>query len=330
MAGGLFALLDDVAALARLAAASTDDVAAAATKASAKAVGVVVDDTAVTPRYVHGLAAERELPIIKKIAIGSLRNKLLIILPVALILSQFLPIAVTILLMLGGAYLSFEGAEKVWHAIKHRGESHEVRSDDDHNAATFDDGEAANNVNEDEVVSGAVRTDLILSSEIMVIALKSVTDQPFITRAIILVIVAFIITLLVYGVVALIVKMDDAGLRLIESGRSGSVKLGHALVNAMPKLMSVLSTVGVVAMMWVGGHILLVGMDELGFSAPYHFVHEIEHHITEATGPVGSVLGWLFNTLCSAIFGFIVGSLVYVVVERFAAMRGGAKPAASH
>ena len=323
MAGGLFALLDDIAALARLAAASTDDVAAAATKASAKAVGVVVDDTAVTPRYVQGLAAERELPIIKKIAIGSLRNKLLIILPVAMLLSQFLPLAVTLLLMLGGAYLSFEGAEKVWHAIKHRGESHAVGSDDDHNPATFDDGESANNVNEDEVVRGAVRTDLILSSEIMVIALKSVAHEPFISRALILVIVAILITVLVYGIVALIVKMDDLGLRMIESGRPGSVKFGHRLVNAMPKVMSVLSTVGVVAMMWVGGHILLVGLDELGFHAPYHFVHSIEHHIVEATGAFGSTLGWLFNTLCSAIFGLIVGSLIVPIVSAIHRIRGG-------
>lgn len=315
MAGGLFALLDDVAALARLAAASTDDVAAAASKASAKAVGVVVDDTAVTPRYVHGLAAERELPIIKKIAIGSLRNKLLIILPIAMLLSQFLPIAVTVLLMLGGAFLSFEGAEKIWHALKHRGETHEVGSDDDGNPETFDDGEAANNVDENQVVSGAIRTDLILSSEIMVIALKSVTDQPFVTRAIILIVVAILITVLVYGVVALIVKMDDVGLRMIESGRPGSVKMGHALVNAMPKLMSALSIIGVVAMMWVGGHILLVGLDELGFSAPYHFVHNIEHHIVEATGALGSTLGWLFNTFCSAVFGFLIGSLIVPIVE---------------
>ena len=322
MAGGLFALLDDVAALARLAAASTDDVAAAASKASAKAVGVVVDDTAVTPRYVHGLAAERELPIIKKIALGSLRNKLFIILPVALVLSQFLPLAVTILLMLGGAFLSFEGAEKVWHALRHRGESHEVGSDDDGNPETFDDGESANNVNEDEVVKGAIRTDLILSSEIMVIALKSVTDQPLVARAIILVIVAFAITALVYGVVALIVKMDDAGLKMIETGKPGAAKFGRFLVDAMPKLMSLLSTVGVVAMMWVGGHILLVGLDELGFSVPYHFVHGIEHHITEAAGALGSTLGWLFNTLCSAIFGLLVGSLIVPLASAIHKARG--------
>lgn len=327
MSGGLFALLDDVAALARLAAASTDDVAAAASKASAKAVGVVVDDTAVTPRYVHGLAAERELPIIKRIAMGSLRNKLFIILPVAMILSQFLPIAVTMLLMAGGAFLSFEGAEKVWHGLRHRGEPQAVGSDDDRDPEAFDGGEAANDIDEDAVVSGAIRTDLILSAEIMVIALKSVTEEPFIARAIILIIVALLITALVYGVVALIVKMDDAGLKMIETGKPGPAKFGQMLVNAMPKLMSALSTVGVVAMMWVGGHILLVGLDELGFSAPYHFVHDLEHHITETTGGAGATLAWLFNTFCSALFGLLVGSLIVPIVLAIQKARGSSAEA---
>lgn len=318
MAGGLFALLDDVAALARLAAASTDDVAAAAGRASAKAAGVVIDDTAVTPRYVQGLAAERELPIIKRIAIGSLRNKLLFILPIALVLSEFLPIAVTILLMLGGTYLCFEGAEKIIHALKHRREH-------GHESAAEREGEdvATEKVDEDEVVSGAVRTDFILSGEIMVIALKSVTHEPLVSRAIILAAVAVLITVLVYGFVALIVKMDDVGLSLIDSGKSE--KFGRFLVNLMPKVMAFLSTVGVVAMLWVGGHILLVGTDELGFHPLYSAVHHVEESAHEATGTLGGVLGWLTNTVASGIFGLIVGTIVALIVTPILAARAKSK-----
>lgn len=318
MAGGLFALLDDVAALARLAAASTDDVAAAAGRASAKAAGVVIDDTAVTPRYVQGLAAERELPIIKRIAIGSLRNKLLFILPIALVLSEFLPIAVTILLMLGGTYLCFEGAEKIIHALKHRREhGHESAVERE------DEDVATEKIDEDEVVSGAVRTDFILSGEIMVIALKSVTDQPLVSRAIILAVVAVLITVLVYGFVALIVKMDDVGLSLIEGGKSE--KFGRFLVNLMPKVMAFLSTVGVVAMLWVGGHILLVGTDELGFHPLYSAVHHVEEAVHGATGALGGVLGWLTNTVASGIFGLIVGTIVALIVTPILAARAKSK-----
>src|SRR6476661_8803139 len=194
MAGGLFALLDDVAALARLAAASVDDVGAAAGRATTKAAGVVVDDTAVTPQYVHGVTADRELPMIKRITIGSLRNKLLIILPVALLLSQFLPVLLTPILMLGGAYLCFEGAEKVWGRL---------RGHDDHAKPVGELGPDA----EKEMVAGAIRTDLILSAEIMVIALNGVASEPFVSRLLILVVVAVLITVAVYGVVAVIVKL---------------------------------------------------------------------------------------------------------------------------
>src|SRR5690242_11357331 len=214
MAGGLVALLDDIAALVKLAAASVDDVGAAATKASIKATGVVVDDTAVTPRYVQGLAPERELPIIRKIALGSLRNKLLVILPVIMVLSQFLPWLLTPILMVGGAYLAYEGAEKVWEIISgHREEQ----------AGTGE-------VDEDAVVSGAVRTDFILSAEIMVIALNEVDSEPFLSRLVVLAIVAVLITVLVYGVVGLIVKMDDVGLSLAKRESGTSQRVGHALV----------------------------------------------------------------------------------------------------
>jgi len=303
MAGGLFALFDDVATLARLAAASVDDVGAAAGRASVKAAGVVVDDTAVTPQYVHGVAAERELPIIKKIAIGSLRNKLLFILPAALLLSQFLPWLLTPILMLGGTYLCYEGAEKVWERIS--GQDH----GDGHTASEHgEDAEAT-------MVSGAIRTDFILSAEIMVIALNEVADESFLPRAIILVVVAIGITLLVYGVVGLIVKMDDVGLSLSQRASAVSQKVGHGLVRAMPVLLSVISTLGVAAMLWVGGHILLVGVDDLGWHAPYDLVHHLEEDVHHAVEGIGAVLGWLVNTAASAVIGLVVGAVVVVAMH---------------
>jgi predicted DNA repair protein MutK len=301
MAAGLAALLDDVAVLARAAAASIDDVGAAAAKASAKAAGVVVDDTAVTPQYVHGLAAERELPIIWRIAKGSLRNKLLILLPVVMLLSQFLPVLLTPLLMIGGAYLSYEGAEKLWE---------KVSGHDEHGAAA-----GKEFIDEDTVVSGAVRTDFILSAEIMVIALNEVLDQGFVSRAIILAVVAVGITILVYGVVGLIVKMDDAGLSLSQRPGKGVARLGRGLVTAMPRLLTVLSVVGTVAMLWVGGHILLVGTDELGLSVFYDVVHHLEEAAHDATGALGGVVGWLVNTLGSALLGLVVGAVLVLVMS---------------
>jgi uncharacterized protein len=301
MSAGLFGLLDDVATLARLAAASVDDVGAAAGRASAKAAGVVVDDTAVTPQYVHGVAAERELPIIRKIAVGSLRNKLLIITPAALLLSQFLPWLLTPILMVGGTYLCYEGAEKVWGRI--RGHEHEA-------LATESGAEA-----EKALVSGAVRTDFILSAEIMVIALNEVADEAFVPRAIILVIVAIAITILVYGVVGLIVKMDDVGLLLAGRSSTSAQKVGRGLVHAMPRLLSVISVVGIAAMLWVGGHILLNGIDELGWHAPYDAVHHLEDEVHHAVEGVGAALAWLVNTAASAVIGLVVGFAVLAVMN---------------
>jgi uncharacterized protein len=301
LAGGLVALLDDVAVLARAAAASVDDIGAAAAKASAKAAGVVVDDTAVTPQYVHGLAAARELPIIRRIAVGSLRNKLLIILPAILLLSQFLPWLLTPILMLGGCYLCYEGAEKVWHRIS----GHH----DDHAA-----GEAAL-PDENTIVSGAVRTDFILSAEIMVISLNEVAAEAFLPRAIILVVVALGITVLVYGVVGLIVKMDDVGLYLSERPGRGAARLGRGLVKGMPKLLTALTVIGTAAMLWVGGHILLVGTDELGLHALYGAVHHLEEVAHEAAGALGGVVAWLVNTLASAVLGLIVGAVIVLVMN---------------
>jgi uncharacterized protein len=312
VAGGLVALFDDVAVLARAAAASVDDIGAAAGRASVKAAGVVVDDTAVTPQYVHGLAAERELPIIRRIAFGSLRNKLLIILPAILLLSQFLPWLLTPILMLGGAYLCYEGAEKVWHKIR---PGHE-----DHGASE----EAL--PDEKTIVSGAVRTDFILSAEIMVISLNEVADQAFLPRAIILVVVALGITVLVYGVVGLIVKMDDVGLHLSERPSKGVARLGRGLVKGMPKLLTALTVIGTAAMLWVGGHILLVGTDELGLHFLYGAVHHLEEAAHEATGALGSVVGWLVNTFASALLGLVVGAAI-VLVMSLTVHRRKARPA---
>jgi predicted DNA repair protein MutK len=302
MSAGLFALLDDVAVLARLAAASIDDIGAAAGRATVKAAGVVVDDTAVTPQYVHGLAAERELPIIRRIAIGSLRNKLLFILPAALLLSQFLPQLLTPILMLGATYLCFEGAEKVWGRI---------RGHDDHAAPVAAAGEDA----EKFMVTGAIRTDFILSAEIMVIALNEVADQSFWPRLIILAVVAVVITVAVYGVVAGIVKMDDIGLALAQRSSKFAQRIGRGLVAFMPKLLAALALIGTVAMLWVGGHILLVGTDTLGWHAPYGLVHHAEEAVHHAVAGVGGVLAWLVNTAASAVIGLVVGAVVVAVVH---------------
>nr|WP_255426283.1 DUF808 domain-containing protein [Pseudonocardia sp. C8] len=307
-------MLDDVAALVRLTATSLDDIAGAAGRAGTKAAGVVVDDAAVTPRYVHGLKPERELSIIWRIAKGSLRNKLLIILPVALLLSQFAPWLLTPILMLGGIYLCYEGAEKIWEKLA----GHEPAPEEqDEHAAT----EPAEH--EKTVVAGAVRTDFILSAEIMVIALNEVASQGFVPRALILALVAVAITVLVYGVVALIVKMDDLGLALAARGTGAVSTVGRGLVRAMPIVLTTLSVVGIAAMLWVGGHILLVGIDELGFHPPYAFVHHLEVLVHDATGALGGFLGWLTNTVGSAILGIVVGALVVALMHLIPKRRKG-------
>jgi predicted DNA repair protein MutK len=302
MSAGLFGLLDDVAALARMAAASIDDIGAAAGRATAKAAGVVIDDTAVTPQYVHGITADRELPMIKRIAIGSLRNKLVFILPAALLLSEFVPWIVTPILMLGATYLCYEGAEKVfgWFGAH-----------DAHAAPTVLAGADA----EKQMTSAAIRTDFILSAEIMVIALNEVAGERFFSRFGILVVVALVITAAVYGVVALIVKMDDIGLSLAQRSSEFTQKVGRGLVAGMPKLLSALSTIGTVAMLWVGGHILLQGTDTLGWHPPYGFVHHLEELVHHAVPAVGGVLGWVVNTLASAIIGLVVGSVIVAVMH---------------
>lgn len=297
MAGGLVALLDDIAALAKLAAASLDDVGAAAGRAGVKAAGVVIDDTAVTPRYVVGLTPDRELPIIGKIALGSIANKLVVILPLALLLSAFAPWALTPILMLGGAYLSFEAAEKILEALLGEHPAHEV--------AEITDAKAL----EKRQVLGAIRTDLILSAEIMVIALAQLPgDMAFVTRAGALVLVAFAITIGVYGVVALIVKMDDIGLHLSRGeGKGALAGFGRGLVQAMPVLLTALSHIGVGAMAWVGGGILLHGLQEFGFGTVPHALHQWSETAGAATGALGGIVAWLVTALGSAVAGLVVG-----------------------
>ncbi|MBY4572732.1 ABC transporter [Gordonia paraffinivorans] len=302
MAGGLVALLDDIATLTRAAAASLDDIGAAAGKASVKAAGVVVDDTAVTPRYVDGFTPDRELPIVRKIAFGSIRNKLLIILPIAMVLSEFLPDALPYLLIAGGLFLSYEGAEKVWEAIT----DHHEESGPERGGPEF----------EKTMVRGAIRTDLILSAEIMVISLSSVEDEPFWTRLAVLIIVAFFITALVYGVVALIVKMDDVGLALARRESGFSQTVGRGLVSAMPKIMAVLTVVGIAAMLWVGGHILIANVGEAGFHWPADQLHHLEHWFAELVhGGFGGFLSWTAGTVVSALVGLGVGAILVALLH---------------
>ncbi|MGU3501996.1 DUF808 domain-containing protein [Mycobacterium sp. C31M] len=314
MSAGLFGLLDDVAALARLAAASVDDIGAAAGKATAKAAGVVIDDTAVTPQYVQGISASRELPMIKRIAIGSLRNKLVFILPAALLLSIFAPWALPYLLMAGATFLCFEGAEKVWGWISGK---------DAHAAPAAVEGEDA----EKTMTAGAIRTDFILSAEIMVIALNEVAEQTFWMRLASLIVVAIVITAAVYGVVALIVKMDDAGLALAQRSSAFAQKVGRGLVAAMPKVLSSLSIIGTVAMLWVGGHILLAQSYEAGLRPPYDLVHDAEHWVSHAVGFAEGGVAWLVNTGISAIVGLVIGAVVATIVH-FLPL--GKKKAAAH
>lgn len=308
MAGGLAALLDDVAMIAK-----------AASAASTKAVGVVVDDTAVTPQYVRGFAPARELPIIWRISKGSLLNKAILIV-LLLLLDHFLPQALTPLLMLGGLYLSFEGAEKIWEMLAgHQGRSHGGEPD-----VPVVEQEP---INEDTMVRSAIITDFVLSAEIMVISLNALNADaagghlPLWEKALALVFVALLITSLVYGVVALIVKMDDIGLAMSHRDNESTKRLGKALVGAMPKLLSVLSAVGVVAMMWVGGHILLAGADTLGWHAPYGFAHHLSESVRHVAG-IGGALAWLVGTILSAIAAFGVGSILVGVVHLFGLVIG--------
>ena len=310
MPGGLAALLDDISAIAKLTAASVDDIGFAAGRAGAKAAGVVVDDTAVTPRYVTGFTPDRELPIIWRIAKGSLRNKLLVILPVALLLSALLPWAITPLLMLGGAYLCFEGAEKVWHALA--GEEHSLA-------------EVAAELNslehERHMTSGAIRTDFILSAEIMAIALAEVATEPFPMRAGILAVVAVAITLGVYGAVGLIVKMDDIGLHLAQRRDPGSRALGRGLVHAMPKVMAALSVIGIAAMIWVGGGIIVHGLAVFGLDGIEHAIHDVAVAAGHAVPAIEGIVEWVITAAGAGLVGLSIGAGIAFAYKLAARLR---------
>jgi predicted DNA repair protein MutK len=298
MPGGLAALLDDVATITKLAAASIDDIGAAAGRAGVKAAGVVVDDAAVTPRYVTGFTPDRELPIIWRIARGSLFNKLVIITPVILALSVLLPWAITPILMLGGAFLCYEGAEKIIHALTHKetlDEQAQELIDPDH---------------EEKMVKGAIRTDFILSGEIMVIALNEVAQDTFWLRAMTLVVVGFAITIAVYGVVGLIVKMDDIGLNLARRGNGFSRAIGRGLVLAMPKLLAALAIIGTAAMLWVGGQIVLHGMHEYHFTPLPEWVHNAAHSLADRAGSLSGLVDWSANAAMAGVFGLVLGSVI--------------------
>jgi hypothetical protein len=298
MASGLVALLDDVAAIAKLAAASLDDVAGAAGKAGSKAVGVVVDDAAVTPGYAMGFTPERELPIVWKIALGSLRNKFLFLLPGALALSAFAPWAVTPLLMLGGSYLCYEASEKIAEAFG------------GHHAAQ-DTGELALSSAELEKqkVEGAVRTDLILSAEIMAIALAEVAGRPLAVQAGALAVVGLALTVGVYGVVGLIVKMDDIGLHLARRRNRAMAALGRGLVRGMPVVMDTLAKVGTAAMLWVGGGILVHGLEHFGLMAVPHVVEGLAAWAAGVPG-VGALTGWAATAAAFGVVGLAVGGVL--------------------
>ncbi|MBY6128933.1 DUF808 domain-containing protein [Qipengyuania aquimaris] len=312
MPSGLVALLDDVSIIARTAAASIDDVAAAAGRAGSKTAGVVIDDAAVTPSYVTGLSPARELPIIWAITMGSFKNKLLILLPGALLLSEFLPGAIIFILMLGGAFLSYEGAEKVMEKLG--GAKH---------------GKTVDDVIEDPVkfekerINGAIRTDLILSAEIMAIVLNEISSEPIAAtvwgRGLTLALVAIGVTVAVYGSVALIVKMDDVGLHLTKKASSTAKMVGRFLLKAMPKLLATLSFVGTIAMLWVGGGIIVHGTHEIGFDLFYDIAHGAEYAVKAATGALSGLLGWLTYAAISALIalglGFVIAFLLHNVLK---------------
>jgi uncharacterized protein len=300
MSGGLLALLDDVAAIAKVAAASLDDIGTQAVKAGAKATGIVIDDAAVTPRYVVGFAADRELPIIGKIALGSLINKLVYLLPGGLLLNFIAPWAITPLLMLGGVYLCFEGYEKIHSLFLPHGETHdEVASGSVVSAKAL----------EDEKISSAIRTDMILSAEIMALTLADVSKSPFGMQLAILAAVGIGITALVYGVVALIVKADDAGLALVRRNRAGSREIGRVLVTGMPVLLKWLSLIGTAAMLWVGGGIIIHGLAGYGWHGIEHIIHDIA---TLASAPLGMFTGfvnWFVSAVLAGLFGVMIGCI---------------------
>jgi len=296
MASGLFALLDDISALVKASAASLDDAPALVAKTTGKVSGIVIDDTAVTPKYVVGLDPSRELSIIFRIAKKSLINKLLILSPAALVLGYFAPWAITPILMFGGAYLCFEGYEKVHQLFsKH----HDTPQESEAVIAITPE------QLEEERVTGAVRTDIILSAEIIAIAYSQVAHQALLNQIVVMLAVAVFITVAVYGFVGLIVKADDIGVHFAQDRFNPAVqKFGRGIVKSMPHLLRYLSYIGTAAMLWVGAEIIAHGIP---FTA--HLLHDLE--IALAHLPI---LAWLSKALACAIGGLMIGFIVEKIV----------------
>jgi predicted DNA repair protein MutK len=305
---GLLALLDDVAGIAKVAAANVDDIATQALKASSKAAGAVIDDAAVTPKYVQGFQPARELPIVGKIAWGSIKNKLIILLPAALLLSTFAPWLITPLLMLGGGYLCFEGAEKIYHLFKPH--------------APYADGQAGGAGDpvrlEEKKVAGAVKTDFILSAEIMTIILSGIDPAGSIWfKAGALGLAGIFITVAVYGAVALIVKADDVGLWLARVGRLRLTRaMGLGIVKFMPYLMKALLIIGTAAMIWVGGSIVIHGLHEFGLHEPYQSIHDVAETAAHMFNTATGFVTWFVTAFFDGVFGLILGLLLIPVVAK--------------
>ncbi|WP_289035589.1 DUF808 domain-containing protein [uncultured Roseibium sp.] len=304
---GLLALLDDVAGIAKVAAASVDDVIGQAAKAGSKAAGAVIDDAAVTPKYVAGFHPARELPIVWRIAKGSLKNKLIFLLPIGLLLNAFLPGIITPLLMIGGSYLCFEGAEKIIHIFS----PHHVDADQPKDLV-----QDPTHL-EEQKVAGAIKTDFILSAEIMTIALSEIPDGSIWMEAATLAVVAVGITVMVYGSVALIVKADDMGLMMAQKGALSIVRgLGHGIVKAMPWLMKLLMVVGTAAMLWVGGSIVIHGLKDLGVKSLYDTIHDLAHGFAHSIGTAEGFLAWFATATMDGILGLALGMILVPVVTK--------------
>lgn len=311
MPSGLVALFDDVAVIARAASASVDDIAAAAGRAGSKTAGVVIDDAAVTPSYVTGLSPARELPIIWAITKGSLFNKLIILLPGAILLSEFLPWLIIWVLMMGGAFLCYEGAEKVLEKLG--GAKHGKTVEDEiTDPLKF----------EQQRIAGAIRTDLILSAEIMAITLNELDLPSWWERGLALALVGFVVTIVVYGAVAIIVKLDDIGLHLTRQDSEGSQRFGRFLVNSVPHLLTALSFIGTIAMLWVGGGIIVHGTHEVGFDMLYDIAHGAEYAVAGATGALSGIAGWFTYAAISAVIGLVLGAVIAFVLHKVIGYEG--------
>ncbi len=309
---GLLALLDDVAAIAKVAAASVDDVVAQAAKAGTKAAGAVIDDAAVTPKYVHGFKAERELPIVWQIAKGSIKNKLLVLLPAGLLLSSFAPWAIMPLLMFGGAYLCFEGAEKIAHLFILHDAAHADMEQEIDDPAHL----------EEAKVAGAIKTDFILSAEIMAIALAAIPKGSIWMEAATLAVVAIGITVMVYGGVALIVKADDVGLHMADRGRLGLTRsLGRGIVKGMPGFLKVLTAVGTAAMLWVGGSIVIHGLESLGFGWLEHHIKDWAQVISSMVPQAEASVNWFTKAAMDGVIGLAIGLAIIPLVKSVTTMR---------